>query len=437
MPASSLRELREFVANILDYSPTNPVYAKQVDALINEADRSICQEKPFTFINKVVDVEVYKDVPFTGLGFTNGTQVVTGAPNSFLAWMAGQELEVTLTTGDVVTFTITNVVSDTDLRIDADFTAATGSYASVVINRYIDLPGDCTSVLGVARRTQARTPNDPGLLDNLTRYEDEWWNLPLGEINLPIYWIWYDAFHLRGPRVNFTLTTAAAVGRGVRTVDFCSTLVFAGRESAPGDVVTLTATDTQDFVLTPLAQTTNSGLYKRYYWRSPTAGFHAWRLLDDPLTPGAKMELVPTDVAARTIALSVNTLATNETLFNGERMRNPDGFTQRIRLYPRQDKDYTFQVRYMVRHLPMQEDNDVSLIPPAHRMVIAYRALADVLFKHDNPTQAEIYKRKYDVELLQLERRYLISTSRRIVKGNWLDNMGANRFGRFTTLVHT
>jgi len=91
----------------------------------------------------------------------------------------------------------------------------------------------------------------------------------------------------------------------------------------------------------------------------------------------------------------------------------------------------------MVRHLPMAEDNDVSLIPPAHRMVIAYRALADVLFKHDNAPQAEIYRRKYEIELLQLERRYLISTSRRIVKGNWLTNMGANGYGRFTTLVHT
>lgn len=437
MPASSLKDLREFVANILDYSPTNPVYSKQVDALLNEADRSICQEKPFTFINKVVDVNVYKDVAFTSLGFTNATQVVTGAPGSFLGWMAGQELEVTLPAGGTLTFTITNVVSDTNLRIDTDFTEPTGNYAATVINRYIDLPGDCTSVLGVARRTQARTPNDPGLLDNLTRYEDEWWNLPLGEINLPIYWIWFDPFHLRGPRVNFSLSTAVAVGRGVRTVEFCSTLVFAGRESAPGEIVSLTASDVQDFVLTPFTQTTNSGLYKRYYWRAPTFGFNAWRLLDDPLTPGAKMELLPTDVAARTIALSVTTLTTNETLFNNGRMRNPDGFTQRIRLYPRQDKDYVFQVRYMVRHLPMAEDNDVSLIPPAHRMVIAYRALADVLFKHDNAPQAEIYRRKYEIELMQLERRYLISTSRRIVKGNWLNNMGANGFGRFTTLVHT
>ena len=436
MPASDLKELREFVANVLDYNPTNPNYARQVDDLLNQADRVICQEKPFTFVNKVVDVPVYKDVSAT-LGFTNGTQVVTGPAGTFLAWMAGQELEVTDSTGAKRTFTINNVVSATDIRIDTDWTDTTGSYASVIINRYIDMPQDCTSILGVARRSQTRTPDDPGLLENLARYEDEWWNLPLGETNLPVYWIYFDPFHLRGPRRNLSLTTAVAVGRGVRTIEFCSTLVFAGRESTHGEIVSITAQDNQDIVLTPFPQTTNSGLYKRYYWRSTQYGYNAWRILEDPLTPGAVMQLAPTDVATRTYAFSVTTLTTTETLYNAARLLNPDGFRQRIRLYPRQDKDYIFQVRYMVRHQTMQEDNDVSLIPPAHRMIIAYKALADVLVKHNNPSQAELYRKRFEAELLQLERRYLLSTSRRIVKGNWLTNMEPNSFSRFTTLVHT
>lgn len=438
MPASDLKELREFVANVLDYNPDNPNYARQVDDLLNQADRTICQEKPFTFINKVVDVPVYKDVSFTALTLTNGTQVVTGPAGSFLAWMAGQEIEVTDSTGAKQVFLINNVVSSTDLRIDRDWTDATGAYAATVINRYIDLPQDCTTVLGIARRSQTRTPDDPGLLDNLARYEDEWWNLPLGETNLPVYWVWYDPYHLRGPRRGFNLGTTPAVGRGVRTIEFTSTLVFANnRESAHGEVVAITATDTQDIVLTPFTQTTNSGLYKRYYWRSPQFGYNAWRLLSDPVNPGQYMTLAPTDVAPRTLVLDVTSLANSEALFNDPRMANPDGFTQRVRLYPRQDKDYIFQVRYMVRHQTMQEDNDVSLIPPAHRMIVAYKALADVLVKHDNPSQSELYRRRFEAELLQLEKRYLITTSRRIVKGNWLNNMEPNSFSRFTTLVHT
>jgi hypothetical protein len=442
MPQSDLKELREFVANVLDYNPSNPNYARQVDDLLNQADRMVCQEKPFTFINKVVDVPVFKDVSFpatgaTALTFTNATQVVTAAGASFLSWMAGQEIEVTQAGGTKETFIINNVVSSTDIRIDRDWLGTTGTYEAVIINRYIDLPQDCTTVLGVARRSQARTPNDPGLLENLARYEDEWWNLPLGEVNLPIYWIFYDPFHLRGPRRNLSLSTAVAAGRGARTIEFTSTLVFAGRESPHGEIVSISATDAQDIVLTPFAQTTNSGLYKRYYWRSTQYGYNAWRILDDPLNAGKVMELTPTDVAARTYSLSVTTLTTTEALYDDARLLNPDGFKQRIRLYPRQDKDYIFQVRYMVRHQTMQENNDVSLIPPAHRMIIAYKALADVLVKHDNASQAEMYRKRFEQELLQLEKRYLISPSKRLVKGNWLTNMEPNSFNRYTTLVHT
>ena len=438
MPQSDLKELREFVANVLDYNPTNENYARQVDDLLNQADRMICQEKPFTFINKVVDVPVYKDAGFAALTLTNGTQVVSGPVGSFLDWMAGQEIEVTDSTGAKQVYLINNVVSDTDLRIDRDWTDSTGAYAATIINRYIDLPEDCTTVLAVARRTNTRTPDDPGLLENLARYEDEWWNLPLGEINLPIYWVFYDPFHLRGPRKNFALSTAVAAGRGVRTIEFTSTLVFAGRESPHGEIVSITAQDNQDIVLTPFAQTTNSGLYKRYYWRSTQYGYKAWRILDDPtLPPGALMQLAPIDVAPRTYSLSVATLTGSEALFDDDRMLNPDGFRQRIRLYPRQDKDYNFQVRYMVRHQTMQEDNDVSLIPPAHRMIVAYKALADVLVKHDNPSQAELYRKRFEQELLQLEKRYLITPSKRLVKGNWLTNMEPNSFNRYTTLVHT
>jgi len=110
---------------------------------------------------------------------------------------------------------------------------------------------------------------------------------------------------------------------------------------------------------------------------------------------------------------------------------------QRIRLYPRQDKDYVFTVRYMQNHRPMVEDNDTSSIPPDQRMVIAYMALSDILMKHDNPTQSELYRRRADEILLRIEKRYLISPARRIVKGNWLANMEPNSFSRFTTLVHT
>ena len=433
MPGTDLRALREYVANVLDYDPSNDTYKRQIDRLLNEADMSICLSKPFSFINKSVEITAYSDRSAT-LSFTNSATTVNSAVAFFEDWMVNQEIEV-----DNATYEITFITSSTQASISRKFTGSTGNYTATVINRYLDLPADCTTVMNVARRTNTRTPNDPGMLSPLTRYEDEWNNLPFGEINLPIYWVNYDPAHINGPRRNFNLGTAAAVGSGQRTIEFTSTYIKGGRESTHGEVVTQTFQDNQDPTLTPFVGTTADGLRKRYYMRCPTLGFHAWRLLFDPTgAAGAIMDLAPADIATRTFAgLERDDFTDAETLFDNERLQYSDGFTQRIRLYPRQDKDYVFTVRYMQRHKPMQEDGDVSAIPPDHRMLIAYKALSDIFIKHDNLTQSELYRRRFDEMLLRLERRYLITPARRIVKGNWLTNMEPNSFNRFTTLVHT
>ena len=85
----------------------------------------------------------------------------------------------------------------------------------------------------------------------------------------------------------------------------------------------------------------------------------------------------------------------------------------------------------------MQEDGDTSIMPPNSRVMIAYKMLEDALMKHDNPTQAMLYKKKFDPMLLKLEARYIpISPSKRTVKGSRF--LGGSTPGRrFTTLVHT
>lgn len=433
MPGTDLRALREYVANVLDYDPSNDTYKRQIDRLLNEADMSICLSKPFSFINKSVEITAYSDRSAT-LSFTNSATTVNSAVAFFEDWMVNQEIEV-----DNATYEITFITSSTQASISRKFTGSTGNYTATVINRYLDLPADCTTVMNVARRTNTRTPNDPGMLSPLTRYEDEWNNLPLGEINLPIYWVNYDPAHINGPRRNFNLSTAVAVAQGLRTLEFTSTFVRGGRESTHGEVVTQTFQDNEDVRIEPFPGNIADGFLKRYYIRCPTLGYNAWRLLSDPAgAAGSTMELAPNDVAIRTFTnLDRQEFVDTETLFDNERLQYSDGFTQRIRLYPRQDKDYVFTVRYMQRHKPMQEDGDVSAIPPDHRMLIAYKALSDIFIKHDNLTQSELYRRRFDEMLLRLERRYLITPARRIVKGNWLTNMEPNSFNRFTTLVHT
>ena len=219
-------------------------------------------------------------------------------------------------------------------------------------------------------------------------------------------------------------------------MEFTSTFIRGGRESAHGQTVSLTGEDVNEFVLTPLTSLAATGLNKRYYFRCTGHGYNAWRLIEQPA--GTPFEVAPTNTTPVVLDRYTETeLTASESLYQDTRLLNPDGFTQRIRLYPRQDKDYVFTIRYMQAHKPMREDSDVSAIPPDQRMIIAYKALADVLIKHDNPVQSELYRKRYEAMLLKLEKRYLITPSRRIVKGNWLSNMEPNSYSRFSTLVHT
>ena len=435
MPASDLKALREYVANVLDYNPSNATYARQIDNLLNEADRTICSSKPFTFVNKATEVTAYKDSEAT-ISCVNGSNGIQHATGFFEQKHVNQEIEL-----DGGTYIINYVQSATIAFISSDFTGSTGNYTGKVINRYLDLPAACTTVLGVARRTNTRTPNSPGMLSPLTRYEDEWNNLPLGETNLPVWWLYHDPAYINGPRKGFNIgTVAAGAGQGTRTIEFTSTYIRGGRESSHGEIVSITAVSGQDIQLTPYISAAGAaeGFRKRYYFRCKEFGYDSFRLLKDPTAAGEYMDLEQNDVAVRTLAtLTHGNLTGSEGVLENPRMANPDGMTQRIRLYPRQDQDYVFTIRYMAKHQTMREDSDVSAIPSEFRMVIAYKALSDILIKHDNMPQSELYRRRYDELLLKLEKRYLITPSRRIVKGNWLVNMEPNGFSRFTTLVHT
>ena len=82
-------------------------------------------------------------------------------------WMVNQDIEI-----DGKTYTIIAIDGANGI-IERPYEGATAAgIPFTVINRYIDLPADCTSILGVARRSNTRTPNDPGLLSPLARTND-------------------------------------------------------------------------------------------------------------------------------------------------------------------------------------------------------------------------------------------------------------------------
>ena len=142
MPATDLRALREYVANVLDYDPTNPTYQTQVDRLLNEADRRICTEKLYTFAQVISDIEVYAD---KGVIVTIGAAgSITGAAGTFEPYMEGHVIKI----GDTE-YQIAWVQSDTQAYLTTTPSPAAAQTGNVM-NRYIFVPQDCVQIVGLA-----------------------------------------------------------------------------------------------------------------------------------------------------------------------------------------------------------------------------------------------------------------------------------------------
>lgn len=408
MPATDLRALREYVANVLDYDPTNPTYQRQVDRLLNEADRRICTEKLYTFAQVISDVKVRADRTVTVAIASGGS--ITGPAGTFEPDMAGHVIKFGETE-----YQIAWVLSGTQAYLTTEPPTAAAQLATI-LQRYVFVPQDCVQIVSLARRSNALTPTNPGQLSPITQYEDEWNNLPLGETGTPEVWVPANPVGVRAPKVGVSTATTSALSQGVRTIEVGVVHRFADYYSAVGDVQTISLLATQKLTVTPSSPIPNTtGLYRCVYLRAPAHGLNDWRPALDSAT-SEPVSLSPAVTVATTVKTSLSHLQ-SESYYVEDRLTSPSGTCDRIRLYPRQSEDMTLQLRVLADHRPMVEDNDTSIIPPAHRMVIAYRALYEVLVKHNNPTLAELYRKRYDYNLLQLERRYLSQPSRRMVKG--------------------
>ena len=90
-------------------------------------------------------------------------------------------------------------------------------------------------------------------------------------------------------------------------------------------------------------------------------------------------------------------------------------------------------MRYVYIPKRLQEPTDTPELPQSHHLILAYACLMDVLGKHDNPTLAGIYRRKYERELIKIEQRFLTQKPRRFVKG-FMKESGVDTVPMFTPL---
>ena len=67
-----LTDLRDMIANVVDYDPNVETYRTQINQLINDAYYRLFTTKVFTFAQKETIVKAYTDVDITDITLANG-----------------------------------------------------------------------------------------------------------------------------------------------------------------------------------------------------------------------------------------------------------------------------------------------------------------------------------------------------------------------------
>jgi len=430
-----LSEIREYIGNILDYQPSITSYQNQLNDIINENYFKLFSEKPFTFAQKQVLVDATKDLSLTTVTvIQNSATITTGGAGQFPTdgSMDGQVIDIL-----DVEYTVAWVASATTAYLTSAYVAASGTPDATVKYRYLDMPQDCVEIMQVLKRSMQMTPAEPGRMVPVTRYEDEYWNLPLNEVNIPNYWVPFDDYSLVPPKAPTITAVTSGSGRGARTLEFAVSYVFAGRESALSPVTSIVLADTQIPALTITAIPNTSGMKRRVYVRCTEAGINKFYNIPESSSGNAQLEYLPTSNGTLQYATDTDLTSFNDsfeltyTAYDGV-----DGNVQRIRMYPRQDQDYELTVRYMYRPKKLIDDADTPEFPSASHHVLAYMSLRDVFIKHNNEQQAALYDRKVAQEMLKIEQRYLNSIAKRYIK-RFMDGGRTDPVPLYTPLIQT
>ena len=134
-----LVDLRNMIANIVDYDPAVDTYRQQITDLINDAYYRLYTEKQFTFAQKETIVKAYKDIELNVIspGTTTAQLTLASGVTPVPTHWAGQVIEV-----DGVEYEIAWVQNATTLWLTTDTPsyATSTTFAAKIKFRYLDMP---------------------------------------------------------------------------------------------------------------------------------------------------------------------------------------------------------------------------------------------------------------------------------------------------------
>lgn len=154
----NLKQIRERIANITDYKPTNQEHLTDMDQLINGAFQYIWLAKPWSFAQKIAYLNVYPDLDYTLTGSTITAAVtdfrreitLSAAVKSLLNFKyEGQVFEI-----QGREYEILRIINDTTIRLVEPFRGTTTAADTTwrIKNKYYELPSDLVTICSVSHR---------------------------------------------------------------------------------------------------------------------------------------------------------------------------------------------------------------------------------------------------------------------------------------------
>lgn len=195
----NLKAIRERIANIADYKPTNAAHLVDMDQLINGAFQYIWLAKPWSFAQKLSFLNVYPDLDYTLTGSTitlNVTDfqrqvVLSAAVKQLIGYnYEGQVIEIQGREYEILT-----IINDTTIRLKEPFrgTTTVADTTWKIKTKYYELPQDLVTICSISHRDAPmvggrrqnliglsnKREEEMGLEENRTAaYADFYLNLP-------------------------------------------------------------------------------------------------------------------------------------------------------------------------------------------------------------------------------------------------------------------
>jgi hypothetical protein len=426
--SNTLSAIIQAIKDELSYDPKAKAYYNSLARRIQRAYEEVLDCEPWLFSQKTASVPVLKTI--TG-----------SASQRVSATLSINQRRVQAIGGYTFPIPVLGALfvdqSGTEHRIigrepnviflNSSLTQDIGSFTdstnwSIRFDRVV-LPADCKEVMGIMDRNS----DGLGRIIYVTRRQEEMAWMDKDDTSQPQFYIEDDMLTVSPPTVGPKVTATTGGSLPPRTFEYCYTIFYAGRESAPSPPARVTTTATNNRVQVTALEDVRyvdgtgaffeSGILRRVYRRDVTND-GAWVLI----------EAVGSNVTSSPFLNDDKLLP----LYAGDREGlihlNIPSVYQTIRPWQTPDTDRTWTVRYRYEPPPLVADNATSILPRPYHSLLTYRVLADLL----SGGESAKFERRY-LELLQKCRdSYLDRTEASYPTQSWMrEIVGDDRRGAY------